>query len=144
MAQQDDRRRGRHRASDGGSMAVEVVILVPALLLVMLLVVAMGRYVSAEGDTEAAAREAVRAASLERDAASAIVTASRTAELSLPDPGVCAPVVLDGAFVAGGVITVEVTCDVPWSQLGLIGLSGTVEVTGTSSAPLDLYRRTGP
>ena len=44
-------------------MAVEVVMLVPVLLLVMLLVVAMGRYVSAQGAVAAAARDAVRSAS---------------------------------------------------------------------------------
>ena len=46
-------------------MAVEVVILAPVLLMFVMLVVAGGRYVSVQGDIEAAARDAARAASLQ-------------------------------------------------------------------------------
>lgn len=124
-------------------MAVEIVVLVPLLVLVMVLIVAFGRYVTAEGDTQAAAREAVRAASLERDQASALTAARSAATASLPDTLVCAPVELTGAFVAEGTVTAEVQCEVSWANLGLIGLSGTAEVAATSSAPLDRFRRTG-
>ena len=54
-----------------GSMSVEMIVLVPVLLMVVLIAVAGGRYVSAEGMTRAAARDAARAASLERSSASA-------------------------------------------------------------------------
>lgn len=124
-------------------MAVEVVVLVPILLLVLLLVVAFGRYVAHEGETEAAAREAVRAATLERDESSAVLAAQAAAEATLADHLDCRPVVLRGAFVAGGTLTAEVTCTVSWHDLGVIGLGGTVDVAGASSAPIDLYRRTG-
>ncbi|WP_200829752.1 TadE/TadG family type IV pilus assembly protein, partial [Cellulomonas algicola] len=67
------------RGDDRGSMAVEVVVLIPVLLLVALLVVAAGRYASAEGEAEAIARDAVRAATLERDGASALAAARATA-----------------------------------------------------------------
>jgi len=127
-----------------GSMAVEIVVLVPMLLMVMVLVVALGRYVSAEGDTEAAAREAVRAATLERDAGSARSAALAAAAATVPDSLSCDPAAMSGAFVNGGTVTVDVTCQVSWANLGLIGLSGSVEVTASSSAPLDVYRRTGP
>ena len=127
---------------DGGSMAVEVVILVPALLMVMLLVVAFGRYVTAEGDVQAAAREAVRAATLERDEASARAAAQRAADAVLPPTLACRPVVLSGAFASGGTLSVEVSCDVSWADLGMIGLSGVASVSGESAAPLDTYRRT--
>lgn len=124
-------------------MAVEVVIVVPMLLMVMLLVVAFGRYVSAQGQAEAAARDAVRAASLTRDAASAQNAATATVSASLPSTLDCGPAVVSGAFVAGGTITVDLTCQVSWHNLGLIGLGGTVAVSGSSSAPLDQFRRTG-
>jgi Flp pilus assembly protein TadG len=129
--------------TDRGSMAVEIVILVPMLLMIVVLVVAMGRYVTAEGDAESAAREAVRSASLQRDPASALLAARRAAVAATPATLICTPATLDGAFVAGGTITAEVSCEVSWANLGLIGLGGVVEVTGSSSAPLDLYRRTG-
>lgn len=132
----------RGRCDDSGAMAVEVVILVPLLVMIMVLVVAFGRYVSAEGDSQAAAREAVRAATLERDPASAAVAAQATATAMLPASLSCQPAVLSGDFAPGGTVTVELTCAVSWENLGLIGLSGTAEVRGTSSAPLDTYRRT--
>lgn len=123
-------------------MAIEVVILVPMLLMIMVLIVAFGRYVSAEGDAQSAAREAVRAASLERDVASARVTAQGTATATLPSSLTCAPVVFSGDFAAGSTVRVDLTCEVSWEGLGLIGLPGTTQVTASSSAPLDLYRRT--
>lgn len=129
---------------DRGSMAVEIVILVPMLLMVVVLVVAFGRYVSAEGDVAAAAREAVRAATIERDPASAVLAAQEAASAVLPSSLSCRPVVLDGTFEAGQTLTAELRCEVSWQNLGLIGLSGTAEVTGSGSAPLDQYRRTEP
>lgn len=134
----------RRGPRDAGSMAVEVVVLVPVLLLVMLLVVAMGRYVSAQGAVAAAARDAVRTATLERDPQSALDAARATARDVVPDTVVCAPAVLDGAFVAGATVSVRLDCRVSWDSLGLIGLTGTAEVCATSSAPIDLYRRTSP
>jgi hypothetical protein len=129
---------------DRGAMAVEVVILVPMLVMIMVLVVAFGRYVSREGVAQAAAREAVRSASLERDAASALVAAQGAAAAVLPDTVACLPAELVGDFVPGGTITVELTCEVSWENLGLIGLGGSAQVGATSSAPLDVYRRTEP
>ena len=129
---------------DHGAMAVEIVILVPMLVMIMVLVVAFGRYVSAEGVVQAAAREAVRSASLERDAASALLAARGAAAAVLPDTVSCLPAELVGDFVPGGTITVELTCEVSWENLGLIGLGGSAQVDATSSAPLDVYRRTEP
>ena len=123
-------------------MGVEVVLLVPVVMLIGLLVVAMGRYVSAEGDVQAAAREAVRAATIERSEAAAKVAAQSAATASLTSTIYlsCAPARLDGAFVRGGTVTVRLDCQVSWTQLGAIGLPGTVAVTASSSAPLDLDR----
>jgi len=127
---------------DRGSMAVEVVILTPVLVAFILLVVAFGRYVTARGDVEAVARDAVRAASLERTSGQARAAANAAVAAGLGRGG-CSPAALTGAFVAGGTITVEVECAVPLADLGLVGVPGSVTVTGSSSAPLDVYRRTG-
>lgn len=131
----------RADGSDRGSMAVEVVVLVPTLLLMLLLVVAIGRYVSAEGQAQAIARDAVRAATLERDPDSALAAARSVATASVPPSMTCAPVTLGGAFVAGGNVSIDVDCTVSWSDLGLIGLPGTADIAASSTAPLDLYRR---
>ena len=69
---------------DRGSMAVEIVVLVPVLLAMLFLIVAFGRYVSAEGDTQAMARDAVRAATLERDRDSAVAAARAVAASAVP------------------------------------------------------------
>lgn len=131
------------RGDDTGSMAVEIVVLIPVLVMVMVLVVAFGRYVNAEGDVQAVAREAVRAATLERDETSAREAAQAAATAMVPDTVTCAPIVVTGDFVPGGLVTVDISCQVPWDNLGLIGLSGSGAVNATSTAPLDLYRRMG-
>ncbi|GAA3620147.1 pilus assembly protein [Kineosporia mesophila] len=131
------------RTRDRGSMSVEVVLITPVLVAFMLLVIAFGRYVAVRGDVEAASRDAVRAASLERDIGSARAAASATANASLGGRWTCETVGLTGNFVAGGMIETELSCRVPVDDLGLLGLPGTVTVRATSSAPLDIYRRTG-
>jgi Flp pilus assembly protein TadG len=126
-----------------GSMAVEVVILVPVLVAVMMLVVAFGRYVDIRGNVEAAARDAVRAASYERDRFSAQLAAQAVANQSVPSHTTCEPVSLQGTFAAGETITVQLTCRVSFDGLGLLGLPGSAPISGQSSAPLDTLRRVG-
>ncbi len=131
------------RQVDRGQMAVEMVLLTPVLIAFLLLVVACGRYVAVRGDVESASRDAARAASLERDAGDAENAATQTANASLSrNRAVCRPAQLGGEWRAGGTVTVTLTCRVSYSGLGLIGLPGGVNLTATSAAPLDLYRRT--
>jgi Flp pilus assembly protein TadG len=131
------------RGKDEGSMAIEVVILVPVLFFITMLVVAFGRFVDTRGEVEALARDAVRAASLERDAASARAAAQAVAGRPLPNTISCQPVRITGSFAPGSIITATLDCRVSWAGLGLIGLNGSTPVSGVSSAPLDTLRRTG-
>ena len=131
------------RRGDRGSMSVELVILAPVMMAFIVLVVACGRYVSVSGDIEAASRDAARAASLERTQDAAEAAADGVAAAALEHPERCRPVQLTGDFVAGGTITATVSCDVSYADLGLIGLPGSKQLTASSSAPLDTYRRTG-
>ena len=124
-------------------MAVEMVLMTPVLVGFLLLVVAFGRFVWTRGEVEAAGRDGVRAASLQRDTASATAAAYDAVAVDLQGRANCATPILQGAFIPGGVITVSVTCRVSYAGLGLIGLPGSITVTTTSAAPLDLYRRTG-
>ncbi len=126
-----------------GSMAVEVIVLVPILLLMLMLIVAFGRYVSAQGDAQAIARDAVRAATLERTSADALDAARQVAEASAPSSMTCRPAELSGTFQAGEVIGVDLTCTVSFADLTVPGLPGSTTITATSSAPLDEYRRSG-
>lgn len=125
-------------------MAVEVVILTPVLLMFIYLIVAGGRYVAVQGEVEATARDAARAASFERSFGAAQAVAADVMNSSL-DPDVsCQGLSFGGtSFVAGGQVTVTLDCRVSYDGLGLIGLPGSVSVDGTSTAPLDQYRRTG-
>ena len=132
-----------HRRSQRGSMAVEVVILTPVLLAFVLLIVACGRYVAVKGDMEATARDAARAASLERDLGAAQAAAADVVSSSLEAKTTCQSTGVGGNFVAGGMVTVTLNCNVSYDDLGLIGLPGSVGVRAESSAPLDTYRRTG-
>ncbi|WP_035812607.1 TadE/TadG family type IV pilus assembly protein [Jiangella gansuensis] len=123
-------------------MAIEVVILAPILIAVMMLIVGLGRYVDRSGDVEAMARDAVRAASLERDAGSARNAAQAIVDSTTPGGVTCQPVRLGGNFAPGEIISVEVSCEVSFSGLGFAGFPGTATMTGESSAPIDTLRRT--
>jgi hypothetical protein len=129
--------------SDGGWMAVEIVLLTPVMVAFLLLVIAFGRYVAVRGEVESASRDAVRAASMERSSQAAVAAAQNTAASALNSRWSCQPAQLGGNFAAGETITVHLECSASLSGLGLIGLPGSVSVDGDSSAPLDLYRRTG-
>lgn len=124
-------------------MAVEVVLLAPVLVAIILLIVGFGRYVDRQGDVDAAAREAARAASYERDFGSAQLAARQAATRALPSGLSCAPADLSGSdFSAGGTVHVRVSCRVDFSELGFVGFPGSATLEGHSAAPIDQYRRT--
>nr|WP_181790492.1 TadE family protein [Streptomyces phytophilus] len=126
---------------------IEVVILAPVMFLFILVLVAFGQLVDGRGGVDGAARDAVRAASLQRTAGEAQTAAQRAAESQLEGDVCTGPVDVDlsGDFAppepgeASSIITVEVTCEV--KGLGMLGLDIDPRMTGSSSAPLDPYRR---
>lgn len=135
---------GRGGRGERGSMAVEVVILAPVLMAFILLIVAFGRYVAVNGDIEATARDAARAASLETDWAAARQSAAHVVNQGLEDGMSCVQLDMGGSdWRPGGEVVVRLTCRVSYDGLGLIGLPGGVDVDTTSVAPLDPYRRFG-
>ena len=135
------RRRGQR-----GSMAIEIVLLTPLLVAFTLLVVAGGRLVGRQSDVDSAARDAARAASIERTEDSA---RSIGAAVPFPGGGICDSPVVDtsdwppAGSVRAGSVSVAVTCHASYAGLGLIGLQGSATVTGESTAPVDQYRRQG-
>lgn len=134
------RLRGRRRG-ERGSMAVEMVLLAPVLMGFVMLIVAFGRYVSVQGDIEAAARDAARAASLEISRGAAEGAARSTIAASLDDQTTCSVIGVGGSWAPGGDVVVRLQCSVSMSGLGLIGVPGRVSVDAESSVPLDPYRR---
>lgn len=137
------RRPRRAPRGDGGSMSAEVVLVAPLLVLLVLLVLAMGRVALLQGDVDAAARDAARAASVERTPGEAAAAAQAAlAAVATPDYE-CAPAALGGTFAAGGQVQVTVRCTVPMRTLTGLGLGTSITLDSTGAAPLETYRRTG-
>ena len=57
---------GQGRWSQRGSMAAELTIITPLLLVFLMLLAGLGRLIDAQGQVDGAARDAARAASLQR------------------------------------------------------------------------------
>ncbi|GGO18142.1 hypothetical protein GCM10010116_36550 [Microbispora rosea subsp. aerata] len=124
-------------------MTAETVMLAPLFLLFLLFLVAAGRIVEAQGEVNGAARDAARAASVQRTEAEAESAAKEAAEAALS--GDCSPQVdMSGTewemsssdHVA--VVRATVTCEL---NLGFLGFDATKQMSGTSVVPLERYRR---
>lgn len=132
----------RHRGTDdSGLSTIEVVILAPVMILFILVLVAFGQLVDGRGAVDGAARDAARAGSIQKDRGTAMAEAKKAAEADLAD--VCAgPVTVtktSNGFEAGGLFTVEVSCEI--RGLGMLGLDIPTTLTGRSTSPLDPFRR---
>jgi Flp pilus assembly protein TadG len=140
--------RGSRRCDQSGSASVELALLVPALVIMLGLLVGGGRLWLARTAVTEAAQSAARSASLARSAPQASadgIAAGReslsTAELSCLDQSIA---VDTGAFaVAVGqpaTITSNVRCTVPFEDVFLPGMPGSITVEGKGSSALDTYR----
>jgi Flp pilus assembly protein TadG len=123
------------------------VIVAPVLLIVVVLMVALGRVDSAQGDVQSAARAGVQAAVTAPDPSGAEIQATSAAQSSLAGAGLTctAPLIsVDTAnFVAGGWVSVSVTCVTSLADVsvpGAPGAPGAKTLTATSSAHIDPYR----
>ena len=139
----------RSRAGrDRGSASVEVAVIAPAIIALLGLMVAFGRVTDADGAVDAAAHAAARAASLERDAASAQSQARAAAEDSLSGDGITcqsSDVVVDTSGYALDVgqeatVTATISCTARLSDIGLPGLPGAKTLTSSFTSPIDTYR----
>jgi Flp pilus assembly protein TadG len=131
------------RARDRGISTVEVVFIAPLIMLFVLVLVSFGQTVSGRSAVYGAARDAARAGSLERSGGAAMEAARDVADEQLDDVCVGGTVeVLGSGFERGGLFVVEVSCEVRGLDLMGIGLETTQ--TGTSSSPVDPYRRAVP
>jgi len=123
-------------------MALELVAIVPIIVLLWLVGVFALRMAVANGDIEAAARDAARSASIARSAAGAQTAAARSAATSLASSGrVCRSLqvaTITGDFRAGGSVTV--TCAIRLDNLAPLNLRGAKQVRQAYTAPVDPYR----
>ena len=135
-------------SDEQGMATVELVLLTPLALVVLAFLVIAGRLTTATADVTAAARDAARAASLTQTYDSALAAATRTAEASLADQDVtCRDLAVTGGdpalFVAGGEITITVTCAVSLADVALPGIPGTRTIGATSTEIIDRFRGVG-
>ncbi|WP_327378726.1 pilus assembly protein (plasmid) [Streptomyces sp. NBC_01216] len=141
----------RRLKDDRGALSLEAVILFPVLILVLLLVVAFGRIGSAGNAVDTAARNAARAASLERSGGSASNAGSQVARSVLGQQGLeCTSTsvsISTGGFSAAigepASTTATVTCTVRLSDIGLPGLPGSKTLTSSFTSSIDSYRQRG-
>jgi Flp pilus assembly protein TadG len=137
------------RVRDRGSIALELTLIAPAFFFMLALVLAYGRYAAVTGLTESAARDAARAATQSRSYDEASDRVERITTQTLRDaPPSCRSTGkgrLDGTnFAPGDFITVVVTCDLDYSDLGLPGAPGSQQITRQFTSPLDPYRGVRP
>jgi Flp pilus assembly protein TadG len=125
-----------------------MVLVTPLLMLFLFLIVAAGRLVQARLEVDSAARQAARAASLDRTPSAAAADATATAQAALAsqhitcDPLSVTPDLSD--FTPGGQVTVQVSCTVSLAGLGLLRLGGAETLTSTFASPIDFYRGSAP
>jgi Flp pilus assembly protein TadG len=137
-------------------MAVEFVVAAPAFIVLLLLIGAGGQWVSASGEVGAAARDAVRQASLEVGYANVQPAAQTAAQSDLNNlcPGAAktsVELLANGQPVGAGdwvsgalVIEVTVSCNVNLKAFTAIGIPASQTFTDVAAAPLDQFaERTG-
>jgi Flp pilus assembly protein TadG len=131
-----------------GSVAVELALLAPALVLVLGLLVAGGRLWFARTTVVEAAQSSARAASLARSPGEASAVGAEAGHESMTTAGLrCASSSVRVSTAAFGVpvgtpatVTSVVSCSVPFGDVVLPGMPGSLQLTGRGSAALDTYR----
>ncbi|MFJ5779257.1 TadE family protein [Streptomyces sp. NPDC093094] len=133
---------------DRGTAALETAVIAPALIALLGLMIAFGRVVDADGAVDGAAHAAARAASLQRDAATAQSQARAAAQASLSGDGITCQntdVTVDTSgfsFDVGqtATVTATISCTADLSDIALPGLPGAKTLTATFTSSLDTYR----
>lgn len=135
------------RASARGSATLELVVLTPALLALLMLVIAAGRITGAKAHVEQAARDAGRAASLERTLPAAQAAAQSGAQASLRGDEISCQqlqVTVTGGFTVPvgepASVHVALSCTAALADLALPGLPGTRTERASYDAAIDSYR----
>lgn len=135
-------------ADERGAASAELVVIVPALVLVLGLFIAGGRLWFARATVVEAAQSAARAASLERSAGSAHQAGVSAGARVLATDGMrCAGDSVSVDTSAFGVpvgtpatVSATVTCQVPFADLTIPGMPGSITVRSSGAAALDTYR----
>jgi Flp pilus assembly protein TadG len=132
------------RRNERGSAAVELALVTPVLIALMLFVVGLGRLAGANGEVQAASRDAARAAANARSPRAAQEGGLSAAAATLQDRGVecrALSVAIDAdEFRADGFVSATVSCTVDLGDLTTIGFPASKTLTSRFTAPVDRYR----
>ena len=143
--------RTRKPKTERGTTIVEFVALAPLLAALMLFVVFCGRVAWTRNTVARSARDAVRAASMSitREEAATALEATLTENLGA-NASRCTHLPVDYGAIGtdtgeagdwdSGVIELRLTCNIPTSDLGLLGLAGTKTFTAVAIEPVDTWR----
>jgi Flp pilus assembly protein TadG len=127
---------------------VELTLIAPILVLLLLLVVAAGRLAGSRLEVDGAARQAARAASIERSPVAASQAAEGTAAAVLAERSIrCREMSVTtdtSRFASGGSVTVTVRCIVHLADLALLRIPGDQTITSSFSEVVDVYRGSSP
>ena len=140
--------RRRRATNERGAATVEITLLVPALVIFLGLLIAGGRLWFARTAVIEAAHTSARAASLARTAAEASADGQSAAAASLSTAGL---VCMDRSVVIGAAafsvpvgtpatVTARISCRVPFSDVVLPGMPGSIPLVGHGDSALDIYR----
>lgn len=145
------RRAGRNPGAadrQAGGAVVELLLLSPALVMLLLAVVALGRLTQARLRVDDASFQAARAASLQATAGQARTAADQAARAALPTGSAsCTSITVNvdtADFVAGGSVSVTVSCTVSLAHMALLDLPGSRTVASTATAPVDRFGLADP
>lgn len=135
--------------NERGSAAIEAAVGVPAFVLFVGLIICGGRVATTHESLQSAAAEAVRSASIARDASTAKADAREAATTSVANQNIpCSDVEVqvdtsDFAKQAGqpGTVTVTVSCRLDLSDLSVPGIPGSRVLTARMSSPIDTWRQ---
>jgi len=133
---------------DRGAATVELAVLVPALVLVLGLLVAGGRLWFARTAVADAAQTAARAGSLARTSAAAAADGELAGRASLATAGLrCTESSVRVDTTAFGVpvgtpatVRSVISCRVPFADVLLPGMAGSIALTSEGASALDTYR----
>jgi TadE-like protein len=145
------RQRRQLQKCERGTSTVELVALAPLLAALMLFVVFCGRVAVTRNTVSRTARDAARAASISLTRDEAAIAVERTiADNFGSNAARCTHAPLDLSAIGtdtgepgdwdAGVIEVRLTCKIPTSDLGLLGIAGTKTFTALAVEPVDVWR----
>lgn len=127
-----------------GTIPLELVIIAPMLAVLLAVLVVAWRVSEAGNQVTAAAAEAARAASLERDVASSAAAGQEAARRTLEDRGLSCvdlDVVVDvSTYEPGGYVEATVTCTADLDDLSVPGAPGSWTEEASFIEPIEQFR----